>query len=218
MSFAVVLAAGTPPDGSLLAGAEDAELIVAADGGVRVARMFGLPLDAVVGDLDSASEGDLAWARAEAAEIERFSPDKDQTDLEIALDRADQAGVERIVVVGIQGNRLDHEFGNWATVCSPRTARVEVHTERGTAIVLNGMTHPQCEIEGAVGDLVSLVPRFGSVDGVTTTGLRWNLDDDSLSPVATRGISNEFVEASASISLRDGIMLVIQPAQVALNG
>lgn len=211
MTFAVVLAGGALPDGKLLAGAEQADLVIAADGGVRIARNHGLPIHAVIGDLDSASAGDLAWARAERAEIIDFPSDKDHTDLELALDHADAAGLDRIVAIGIDGGRLDHELGNWAALCAPRESLVEVHTMQGAATILHGDRHTKLTLGGQVGDIVSLLPRSGQVDGVTTTGLRWALEDASLEATSTRGVSNELAEETASVTLGNGTLMVVRP-------
>lgn len=218
MSFAVVLAGGVVPERRLLAGVEHADYIIAADGGVRIARSRGLPIHVVVGDLDSASEGDLAWARAENAEIVEFSTDKDTTDLELALDRADETDVDRIVAIGIDGGRLDHELGNWGALCAVRNARVDVYTAQGMASILHGGRHGTLALTGAVGDVVSLVPRSDEARGVTTAGLRWPLVNAVLSSTSTRGISNEFAQPDASVEVEAGTLIVVRPRVGALDG
>ena len=217
MSFAVVLVGGTIPDKRLLDGADQAEVIIAADGGVRIARTHGLPIHFVVGDLDSASDGDLAWARAEGADVLEHPADKDATDLELALERAEHTGVDRIVAVGVDGGRLDHELGNWATLCGQRSARVDVHTMAGWATVLHADTHASINLTGEPGDLVSLLPRFGDAGGVSTTGLRWELDAETLYKASTRGVSNEFLREEVSVRIDSGALMVIRPTICALD-
>lgn len=217
MTFAVVLVGGTIPDRRLLDGANNAEIVIAADSGVRIARTHGLPIHAVVGDLDSASEGDIAWARAEGAEIIAHPADKDATDLELALDRAESAGVDRIVAVGIDGGRLDHELGNWSTLCGKRDALVEVHSSSGQATVLHAGTHNSLKLHGEPGEIVSLLPRFGDAHGVTTSGLRWELDDETLLSASTRGVSNEFTGSEAVVTVTNGTLMVVRPRTCALD-
>lgn len=217
MTFAVVLVGGAVPERGLVSGLEHAELVIAADGGVRIARTHGLPINAVVGDLDSASEGDLAWAGAEGAEIVEFPEDKDRTDLELALDRADAAGVDRIVAIGVDGGRLDHELGNWAALSAMRSALIEVHAANGKATILHGAGHRRTELTGIRGDVVSLLPHAGDAGGVTTEGLRWPLSHATLSATGTRGISNELVGSSASVEIEVGILLVVRPRVPALD-
>lgn len=217
MTFAVVLVGGAVPSGRLVSGSENAELVVAADGGVRIAKTHGLPIHVVVGDLDSATQGDLAWARAEGAEVVAFPEDKDRTDLELALDRADAAGVDRIVAIGVDGDRLDHELGNWAALSAKRAALVEVHAEHGTATILHGGGHARTELAGSRGDVVSLLPHAGPASGVTTEGLRWPLSRATLAATGTRGMSNELVGSSATVEIEAGILMVVRPVVSALD-
>jgi thiamine pyrophosphokinase len=46
---------------------------------------------------------------------------------------------------------------------------------------------------------------------VRTTGLRYPLDGDDLTPGSTRGLSNELVEHVASVSVAGGVLLAVQP-------
>ena len=64
-------------------------------------------------------------------------------------------------------------------------------------------------VDGAIGDLVSLIPVGGAAQGIATTGLKWMLHDDDLSTTATRGISNEMMAERAEITLTAGTLLVI---------
>jgi len=61
------------------------DLIIAADGGTRHALAAGVIPHIVVGDLDSLSPDEQARVEAAGSQIVRFSPRKDETDLELAL-------------------------------------------------------------------------------------------------------------------------------------
>ena len=211
MPFALVLAGGDPPEGRILDGAKDAEVVIAADSGVRIARTHGLAIHLVVGDLDSVSTGDIAWARAEGADIIEVPSNKDFTDLELALERAEEADVDRIVVVGIEGGRVDHELGNWAVLCAERSQLVEILTAGGRVSVLHGAMTNKLELTGSPGDVVSILARNGEATGVTTTGLRWPLDDASIAPSSSLGVSNEIVDGEASVEVVAGTLLVARP-------
>ena len=62
--------------------------MIAADAGLDHAEALGLPVDLVVGDLDSVSKEALERARRAGIAIEEHPAAKDQTDLELALDAA----------------------------------------------------------------------------------------------------------------------------------
>jgi thiamine pyrophosphokinase len=51
----------------------------------------------------------------------------------------------------------------------------------------------------------------GPAEGIVTNGLRWNLNDETLQPWSSRGVSNQMTTAVAEIFLRSGVLAVIQP-------
>lgn len=212
MGIAVVLAAGEAPQPSRLGPAFESSLVVAADGGLRHAYRHGLPIHAVVGDLDSCAADHLEWAREAGADIVEHPTDKDATDLELAMAYADAAeGIERIVVFGVDGGRLDHELGNWAVCCGPWRARVEVHAAGGVATILRADRGHELELRGQPGETVSVIARSGAATGVSVSGVRWPLDGATLEPDSSLGISNEFVESTVRVSVADGVLAVVRP-------
>jgi thiamine pyrophosphokinase len=66
-------------------------------------------------------------------------------------------------------------------------------------------------LRGAPGDLVSLVPLNGPALGVVTDGLVYPLHDEDLPVGSTRGVSNELAVPEASVRLRAGVLLAVQP-------
>ena len=64
-------------------------------------------------------------------------------------------------------------------------------------------------IQGRVGQTLSLIPIGGDVVGVTTHGLQWPLTDETLYFGATRGVSNEILDANVVIHVRQGVLLCV---------
>lgn len=194
----------------------EGSVVVAADAGVDRLVAAGLGVHHVVGDLDSASPAALAVAREGGATVHRHPADKDATDLELALalvvdELAPAAGLDEIVVIGPGGGRLDLLLGDVALVCGPRLAACTVTARLGPATVTVVRPGSGRTITGPVGAQVSLLPVHGPADGVTTTGLRWVLDDAHLAPGTTRGLSNELVTSPATVRLASGVVAVVQP-------
>jgi len=204
---ALVLAAGeapeTPPH------LDHIGYVVAADGGLEHARRYGIGVDAVVGDLDSADPAHLAGAVAQGAAVERHPVDKDATDWELALRHVRDAGYHRVVVVGGGGGRLDHFISNALVLASPDFSDLDLVWHVGSAAVRIGHPGTTTTVTGEPGDFVSLLAVGGSASGVTTEGLRWALDRASLASGTSRGVSNELVKATATVSLAAGALLVI---------
>ncbi len=187
----------------------DDAFIVAADVGLTEATRLGIRVNVLVGDLDSVDERDLAAFEEAGGEVRRHPEDKDATDLDLAIADAIGGGAERVLVVGGDGGRLDHLLGNAGVLASPRHGGVRMDAIFGAARlhVVRGAR----ELTGSEGELVSLFAFGGPASGVSTRGLRWVLDDTTLQPGSSLGISNEFSGDSASIEVRDGVVLAVRP-------
>jgi thiamine pyrophosphokinase len=65
-------------------------------------------------------------------------------------------------------------------------------------------------ITGKQGSNVGLIAAGGAASGITTSGLKWALSNESLAPHSSRGISNQLIEESAVISLQAGSLFFVQ--------
>ncbi len=187
------------------------DLILAADGGSRHALALGLSPAAVIGDLDSLSAADRRRLEAAGARLLVHPRDKDQTDLELALDFALQQGCAAVVVLAALGGRLDQTLANLALLTAPRFADLDIRLDDGVEEAF--FVRRQARIEGRPGDLVSLLPWGGPAVGVVAEGLRWPLRAETLHPEQTRGVSNELLAEAASVSLESGLLLVVHRRQ-----
>jgi thiamine pyrophosphokinase len=189
----------------------DRAVVVAADSGVDRAHALGLAVDVAVGDFDSVTADGLARAQATGAAVDRHPARKDRTDLELALDVAVRWAPERIVVLGGHGGRLDHLLANALLLAADRLADIDVVAQMGPARVTVVRPGRTATLDGPVGDLVTLLPGHGPARGVRTEGLLYPLADEDLAAGATRGVSNELVAPPATVSVRAGALLAVQP-------
>jgi thiamine pyrophosphokinase len=212
---AVIVIGGGPADRRVLAHLPAAHLVVAADSGFDVATALGLRVDVLVGDLDSISPAGLAAAERAGVAILRHPADKDATDTELAIDVALERGATHLI--GLSGGtrpdelRLDHDLGALFALADPRLAGREVEAWWGRAHVHVLHGPGTVEVVALPGSLVSLLPVHGPAVGVTTAGLRFPLEDETLGPGTSRGISNEHTAPRATVTLDRGALLVIRP-------
>ena len=187
---------------------QEGDMLIAADGGTRHALLLGLVPSVIVGDLDSLGEIELRRLKDSGCRILQHPRDKNETDFELALHYVLEEGYKHILVIGALGGRLDQTLGNLSVMASPQFADVEIIADDGLERVM--FTRRGLEIQGNPGDTISLLPWGGEVNGVTTTGLRWSLTNESLFVDKTRGISNELVGENGSLSITSGLLLVLQ--------
>lgn len=209
----IVVTGGDPVDHQHLQGIEREAFVIAADSGIEHAHSLGLHIDLCVGDFDSVSAVELERAAAAGARVERHASAKDATDLELALDAAMSRCPRRIRVLGGDGGRLDHLLANVALIASPRFSNVELLAHMGGALIT--VVRTETELRGRAGEFVSLVPVHGTALGVTTEGLRYPLHDEPLEAGTSRGVSNELLGDIARVSVRGGVLLVVQPHHTA---
>ncbi|HEY1282809.1 MAG TPA: thiamine diphosphokinase [Acidimicrobiales bacterium] len=207
----VVVTGGSPPHGGVTAHLPADRFVIAADSGLDHARRLGLPVDLLVGDLDSVSSAGLAAAENEGVAIERHPTAKDAIDTELALEAAVARGAERIIVVTGGGDRLDQVLAGLLVLVHPMVRDAVVEGWIGEAYVRALQGPARAELDGRAGEYVSLVPVRGPAEGVVTDGLRYPLRTEPLHGGSSRGISNEFLGGPACVSLERGALLVIVP-------
>lgn len=208
MSTVFVFAGGNPPPISILDELPQPDRVIAADSGYLVASALGYGVDALVGDMDSLPE-ETAITRT----TDRLShpKDKDATDLDLAFELAirDQPG--RIVLVGAEGGRFDHEVAALTTICDDRWASVpEIDWIRSDSIC--HVIRKTRRIQGDRGGTISLIPFGGTASAVSTRGLKWTLDNDTLYSGTSLGVSNQFDKPEVVISVGKGVVLAIIPS------
>lgn len=207
METVLIFAGGDSPSGSLTEELPEADLIVAADSGYDLALRAGYAVDVLVGDMDSIQTEVIPGHVI----VERHPPDKDATDLELAMAKILVERPVRVVVVGGAGGRVDHEIATAQLLCSERwdaIDEIDWVTDRGWAHVVKGRRI----IHGDPGAVISLIPVGGPAGGVYTKGLRWDLTDATMPPGTTWGVSNEFTGPVADIRIGSGRLLAVVPA------
>ncbi len=219
---AIVLADGSIPSRAALETAWPGwslavGLVVAADGGARGAALLGLPIDRWVGDGDSLGPDGVAALEAAGILVERSRPDKDESDTELAVVTAAGLGATEIVILGaLGGPRFDHALANVALLSHPvlvgRAAWLLDPAARVSLIAAPAAdgSPVRRDLVGRAGDLVSLLPFGGDVEGVATEGLRYPLHDEALASGPARGLSNVREVAGARVVVRVGRLLVVE--------
>jgi thiamine pyrophosphokinase len=183
----------------------DGDFIIAADGGIRHVFALGLTPGVLIGDLDSLPAG--FDAADFDGEIVLFPKDKNETDLELAIQHALTLAPDSIIILGALGGRVDQTLANLALLSNELLSAFDVRLNDGVEEIF--FCREQVQIEGRSGDIVSLIPWRGEVTDVVTSGLKWTLHNEILYPDKTRGISNEMTGDAATVSIKSGLLLVI---------
>jgi thiamine pyrophosphokinase len=190
-----------------------ADVVIAADGGIRHLLAVGHQPDILIGDLDSLPEGfDVELVVRSDVKVIRHPPAKDETDLELALLlAADHFPGADLIILGGFGGRVDQTLANILLLAHPRLSHCSIRLEEAGESAW--LVRDRTEIYGRPGDRVSFLPLGGAVEVASTTGLRWPLHDERLAFGPARGISNELTATKATVQLNSGMLLCIQAHQ-----
>jgi len=205
---AVIFANGVMADAEVIRaqlGKDD--YLVAVDGGLRNLRALNVAPNLLIGDLDSLDAGELHELRETGVHIEQFPREKDQTDLELALEYIAALGFKQIHVMAALGGRLDQTLANLYLLELPALASLDVRLDDGREEIF--IIRGQAEIYGQPGDTVSLLAMDGCARGILTERLRYPLNEETLCQNHTRGISNEMLADTAIVRVSSGRLLCI---------
>jgi thiamine pyrophosphokinase len=183
------------------------DYLVAVDGGLGHLDCLGRQPNILIGDLDSVDPARVLALENAGVEIKKYPVDKDETDLELALQFVAQQGFKTIRVVGALGGRIDQMLGNLYLLSLESLTGCDVRLEDGMTEV--ALVKGKIVIDGQPGDIISLLPLGVSVVGVTTTDLKYPLHAETLFPDHSRGISNVMLKSRCRIKIEEGKLLCI---------
>lgn len=206
---AAVIVANGPllPRRDLTARLRRTDLLICANGGLRVARRVGVPPQIVIGDFDSAPAGLLRWAQAHDARLIRHPARKDKSDTELALDAAVEGGAREVEFLGVLGGSVDHSLANVALLVQTEAMGVRATIVDGKQQLF--LARRKTAVPGRRGDIVSLIPMTPTVTGITLTGFRYPLKNGTVRQGSTRTISNVIDRSPATIRFKRGRLLVV---------
>jgi thiamine pyrophosphokinase len=197
---ALILADGERPPAALLARLrKEADLFIATDGAANAPSGAGPAPDVVLGDFDSL-QPETRPALPDTTFVHVF--DQDACDLDKAIAYALERGAARITLTGAGGGRIDHTLTAFSLLLKYHSqSQIRLAEGWGEAQAVCGAA----EFQGRPGDTLSLIC-FAPVEGVTAEGVKWPLRGETLLP-GSRGVSNEFVAATARVSVRSGVLI-----------
>ncbi|AJD90955.1 hypothetical protein JMA_16380 [Jeotgalibacillus malaysiensis] len=184
---------------------------IGIDRGAAFLLRKGLTVSHAFGDFDSVTAEEFKMIQKDIAHVHKEQPEKDMTDMEIALNWA-LGQKEPIKMIGVTGGRQDHFFGNIQLLLSETALN---HTEQIT--IENENNQMSCHLPGNFTVLkedkypyLSFIPFTKDVRGLTLSGVKYPLDEHHLTYGMTLTLSNEIVDDFASISFKDGILMMIR--------
>lgn len=195
-----IVGAGEPP--ARPPQPQSGDLLIAADGGFAYLQQQGLNPDLVVGDFDSLG------APPEHPNLVRLDPIKDETDTLSAIQLGQSRGYERFVIYGGTGGRTEHTIANLQNL-----AMLAQRGQRGWLVgpneIFTAISGGSIRFAASSRGFLSVFSMTTESTGVWESGLKYSLENYTLTATYPIGVSNEFTGQPAEISVKDGILLLI---------
>lgn len=203
---ALIIAGGKKPSYSLLKNEiKDCSILIAADKGVEAYIQNGFFPDYALGDFDSI--GEEYKHILDKIKVEKFNPEKNNTDTEIAFLKAISLGATEIAFLGVTGTRLDHVMANLGLLREALKRDIKAYIiDDNNKIYLK---NKGIRLKKEFGDYISF-QAFGSpVNNFSIKGSKYELYNHKLLIGDSLCVSNEFIDEYIDISFKEGEVLVI---------
>jgi thiamine pyrophosphokinase len=185
------------------------DYIICANGGSSHALAIGVKPNLLIGDLDSLPEKVREQIMEAKPQLFEYPAAKDKSDLELAVDYAIDLRPAEIVIIGaLGGARVDHTLFNIMLLLLSSDQGIPARIIDETQQIY--ICRSCLQLDGSPGDYLSLFALSGDVTGVTTEGLKYRLQEETLQFASSRGLSNVFTASQATVSIRSGLLLAIK--------
>ena len=178
------------------------DYVIAADGGFDYATHLGLIPNIAIGDFDSISTSALPENRIV------HPPEKDETDMMLALRHGLDKGYHTIHIYGGLGGRLDHTLANIQNLAwlAGEGGQGFLFSDLYTISVIkdSSITLPTSK-EG----YFSVFSLTDQSQGISITGGKYPLSNASLSNHFPLGVSNEFAGNQVKICVKKGTLIIL---------
>ena len=179
------------------------DYVIAADRGFDSLVAYGVNPDLAVGDFDSLGH------RPNHPNVIQLPAEKDDTDMVYAIRKGLELGYRRFILLGGVGGRLEHTLGNlqlldWLTL---HGAQGFLAGEKTVATCLRDGKKITCP--AAMEGYLSVFCNSGTAEGVNLSGLKFPLENHTLTGSFPLGVSNQFLGEPAVVSVEKGSLLLI---------
>ncbi len=206
----IIIGAGDLTVGSVAVGEED--LVIAVDGGINYCGVLEIEPDIILGDFDSVNEAQreaiLNMKEQIPDRVVTLKPEKDDTDMLAALKLGLEKGYDYFLLYGATGGRLEHTLANIQCLLFLKNHGAVGYLMDGSGMIFV-MRNEEVKLRANLEGYFSLFSLGKEAKGVTIKGLKYELEDYTMTNAFPIGVSNEFIGKEATVSVRDGELVGI---------
>jgi thiamine pyrophosphokinase len=164
------------------------------------------------GDFDSVSSNEMEEIERQVDHLKKFKPEKDETDLELALNWSLEQNPTEIRLFGASGGRLDHFFANVQLLIKPVLSNnlTNIYLIDQKNIVFVKSAGQYTMLKDLNKKYISFVPVTLNVPHLTLKGFKYPLNNCHIPLGSTLCISNELLGDDGTFSFSEGILIVVR--------
>ncbi len=202
-----LIANGAPDERAFLsAELDEADYVIAVDGGMSALEQIGRWPDVLVGDLDSYDYDARAHTLPAELEVIKLAVEKDLLDLEFAIQLAVQRGATALRLYNALGARLDHTLTNFNVLLQANQFAVTAELRTVGQRLIVGRAHQ--ELVDIKGQTFSIVP-VSDLTRLSISGAKYNLTAQDVARASSRCLSNIATADVVTISVDGGDFYII---------
>lgn len=202
---------------NLLQYSDEVDIWIGVDRGALTLINNDLTVHYAVGDFDSVSDQEKEHILSSANHFKKYPVEKDQTDIEIAIEQAISVAPSKVYLFGVTGGRLDHELVNiqLLTLFNRKNIRAVI-IDQNNQLELTTPGHYQVKYNEGY-PYVSFIPLTPEVKGLTLEGFYYPLSNKNIAWGSTLCISNKLLSNNGTFSYQEGILLLIKSRDTNFN-
>jgi len=190
----------------------DDDLVIAVDGGLNYCSVLNIEPDFILGDFDSVSQEQrevlLELQKQVPDRVIALPPEKDDTDMLAALKFGLEFGYTSFLLYAAAGGRLEHTIANIQCLLYLKNREAVGYMMDGSGMIFV-MQNEEVKLRDNLEGYLSVFALGKEARGVTIEGMKYELQDSTLTNEYPVGISNEFVGKEALIRVKDGELVCI---------
>ena len=182
------------------------DFVIAADAGLCYLEQCGIAADLVIGDFDSIN------ALPAHPNTMALNPEKDDTDMLAAVREGIKAGYSVFHIYCGTGGRIDHTIANLQVLSYLAQNGMQGYLFDKDS-VMTAITNQKITFDKIPSGYISVFSYTEKAEGVYLQGLKYELNNATLTNTFPLGVSNEFIGKESSVSVAAGTLLIVFPKE-----
>lgn len=213
MTIVIVCAGGPKAEIMSFAPYREQDVVyIGADRGALHLLNEGIIPREAIGDFDSVNRTEYERIQTDVQKIDAFQAEKNETDTELAVERALAYKPKKVILTGVTGGRLDHMMSAVQLLLRFQEQNPAIHftlrNKQNELSILFPGTHTLIKSEDF--QYISFFPLKKRVENVFLTGFHYDIQQEQIEFGTTKFTSNELLNETGTISFSDGICLVVR--------